>query len=293
MKIEYQLIKDGLMIAKRFGIKHAIRRAKDLVSVKKEERRRTKLYNEIKPTGKIIKEVIGSKMRLDMNDQGIHRDLFLDGIREPVATKHLTTIMTKNDVVLDIGANIGYYALLEAKLCKKVYAVEPVPSNIVVLKDNINLNNYKNVEVFSLAFGKTRGTEKMYLSPKSNLHSFYRIKDVAGEATINVDTVDNFLKDKENPTIARMDVEGYELNILCGMKETLKKINRLFIEIHSDIMSSEDTKRLIEILNSEGFASDMIIKYDRPGLSRILPDDYIDKIYKGDKGSYEVFFRKT
>ena len=227
-----------------------------------------------------------------MNDYGIHRDLFLDGIREPVATKHLMDILTKDDVVLDIGANIGYYVLIEAQLCNKVYAVEPVPSNVIVLKDNIKLNHYNNVEVFSLAFSKATGTEKMYLSPKSNWHSFYPIKDVVGETKINVDTVDNFLKDRENPTIVRMDVEGYELNILYGMKETLKKIDRLFMEIHADIMSLEDTKRLIEILNNESFFPELIIKYDRPGLSRILPDDYIDKIYKGDKGAYEVFFRK-
>lgn len=292
MKIEYQLIKDGLMIMKRFGIRHAIRRTKDLILVKKEEKRRTKLYNEIKPEGTIIREIIGSKMKLDMSDQGIHRDLFLDGIREPVATKHLMGVLTKDDVVLDIGANIGYYVLIEAQLCKKVYAVEPVPSNVIVLKDNIKLNHYNNVEVFSLAFGKTTGIEKMYLSPKSNWHSFYPIKNVVGEVEINVDTVDNFLKDRENPTIVRMDVEGYELNILYGMKETLKKIGKLFMEIHADIMSLEDTRKLIEILNSECFYPELIIKYDRLGLNRILPNNYIDRICKGDKGGYEVFFRK-
>ena len=292
MGINGQLVRDGFMIMRRFGMRHALGRARDLIRVKREERRRTALYNRIRPEGTIVREILGNRMTLDMSDRGIHRDLFLDGIREPAATRHLMSVLTPDDVVLDIGANIGYYVLMEAARCRKVYAVEPVPRNVAVLTENVRLNGYDNVEIFSLAFGRAAGMERMYLSAKSNWHSFHPAPDTVGRIDIPVETVDAFLRGRECPTLVRMDVEGYEINIIDGMTETLPRIGRMFIELHADIMSLEETRRLIDTVRGAGFAPELIVKYDRPGMSRILPDDYVDTIYEGDKGSYEIFFRK-
>jgi len=195
-------------------------------------------------------------------------------------------------VVLDIGANIGYYVLMEAQRCRKVYAVEPVPRNVAVLTENVRLNGYDNVEIFSLAFGRAAGMETMYLSAKSNWHSFHPAPDTVGRLDIPVETVDAFLRGRECPTLVRMDVEGYEINIIDGMTETLPRIGRMFIELHADIMSLAETRRLLDTVRGAGFAPELIVKYDRPGMSRVLPDDYVDTIYEGDKGSYEIFFRK-
>ena len=292
MGIRRQLVRDGFMIMRRFGMRHALGRARDLIRVKREERRRTALYNRIRPEGTIVREILGNRMTLDMSDRGIHRDLFLDGIREPAATRHLMSVLTPDDVVLDIGANIGYYVLMEAKRCRKVYAVEPVPRNVAVLTENVRLNGYDNVEIYSLAFGRAAGTERMYLSAKSNWHSFHPAPDTVGRIDIPVETVDAFLRDRECPTLVRMDVEGYEINIIDGMAETLPRIGRMFIELHADIMSLDETRLLLDTVRGAGFEPELIVKYDRPGMSRVLPDDYVDTIYEGDKGSYEIFFRK-
>jgi len=290
--IEFKTIRDGFMIMMKFGVRHAFNRYKDLMMVKEEDKRKTRLYNKLKPQGIIIKNIGGSQMQLDMNDYGIHRDLFLDGIREPSATEHLIKILDKNDIVLEIGANIGYYVLLESRLCKKVYAVEPILKNINNLKTNIGLNQRQNVEVFQMAMSDSKGKKAMYISSRSNLHSFRTINNPIKKIFIDVDTVDNFLKNKESPTFVRMDVEGYELNVLNGMMKTLKKIDRMFIEVHADIMKLEETQKFISILRDERFRPELIIKYDKPGLSRILPNDYINKVYVGDKGVYEIFFKK-
>ena len=66
--------------------------------------------------GFILMEIIGNKMYLDLADEGISRELMLDGIREYLNIADVKGELKKGDVVVDIGANIGYYALLEAQL---------------------------------------------------------------------------------------------------------------------------------------------------------------------------------
>ncbi|MBN1793453.1 MAG: FkbM family methyltransferase [Candidatus Omnitrophica bacterium] len=287
-----RLVKDGLAIARTFGLRHAFRRFRDLRAIEREERRRNILYTGLKPKGPVIKNILGSKMCLNMNDYGIHRDLFLDEIREPVATRHVMDILTGNDVVLEIGANIGYYALIEARLAKKVYAAEPNPRNFADLKVNIEMNGYDNIELFELAFGDTSGPALMNVAPRSNWHSFYPLSEAVGTVTVSMETVDNFLAGREQPTFARMDVEGYELCVVQGMQRTLRNLERLFIEIHAQIMRLKETRELLDILCAAQFYPEKIVKYDKPGFSRVLPNDYIDEVYRGDKGVYEVFFRR-
>ena len=104
--------------------------------------------------------VLGHNMQLSFNDLGISQALMLDKIREVKATNYIQTFLDKGDIVLDIGANIGYYVLLEARVIKNtghIYAIEPIPSNIKMLKRNIELNNYQNVDIYTGAMGEKVG----------------------------------------------------------------------------------------------------------------------------------------
>lgn len=291
--MDASLIKEGINIMIKFGPRHAWGRYKDSVAIQREESRRNNLYEKIKPEGVLVKDILGSKMQLDMADYGIHRDLFLDGVKEPMATAHLKEVLSKNDIVLEIGANIGYYALLESRMCKKVYALEPIPENANNLNINIGLNQYSNIELFQIALGEAKGSRYINLSAKSNWHSFYPIKGAVAKQLIEMDTADNFLSGKESPTFVRMDVEGYELSVIKGMRNTLKKISRLFIEVHAQIMKLGETQELLGILKQENFSPEKIIKYDKPAFSRVIPNTYIDKIRRGDKGVYLIFFNKN
>jgi len=292
MKVIFNLINETFFIIKVFGFKHAFKRIIDFIKIKIEGKRKSNLYNSLKPSGIVTVEIMGNQMKLDMNDYGIHRDLFLDKIREPAATAHISKVLSKDDVVVDLGANIGYYALMESKRCKKVYAIEPVEKNIQFLKTNVELNKCKNIEIFPMAIGDKTTTALMNISSTSNLHSFYPLQNAICKKEIKMDTLDNFLKDKEKPTFVRMDIEGYELKVLHGMTDTLKFVGRLFIEVHADIMSLSETRELIDILSNNDFKPELIIHYDQPKFSKILPNSHLWYIYKGDKGSYEIFFKK-
>lgn len=90
-------------------------------------------------------EVQGHKMFLDSKDS---LRLSIHGIYEPLETELAKKEVKKGNVVLDIGANIGYYTLIFAKLVGedgKVFAFEPDPTNFALLKKNVEMNGYKNV----------------------------------------------------------------------------------------------------------------------------------------------------
>ena len=90
----------------------------------------------------VLKDVLGSKMYLDETDLGLSWDLITDGIREAYLVEIVKKELKKGDIVIDIGANIGYYVLLESKIVGekgKVYAIEPVPQNVDILRKNLFL----------------------------------------------------------------------------------------------------------------------------------------------------------
>lgn len=209
----------------------------------------------------VIVDVNGSKMWLNIGDKGVSRQLLLYGKREPICTNYLMNsgVLKEGDVVLDIGANIGYYVLIESKLVGdlgKVYAIEPVSSNIKALKRNIKLNNRENVEIFRLAVSDKGEKSRVYISDSCNLSAMERSLvsgNIIGVEEVDVVTVDSFLKDKNIPDLIRMDVEGYEYNIIRGMTKTLQENTEILMELHPLKLSKEQLEEMFEILKANNF----------------------------------------
>ncbi len=206
----------------------------------------------------ILKQVQDYKMYLFDDDEGISKDLIKDGIREAEATEVVKSILNPNWVVLDAGASIGYYVLMEAKVVRQVYAIEPVKKNFDLLNKNIKLNGYKNVKTYRLAVGEANTSKDMLLSKYSNIstlaldkmnesHKKWFTKMSIGFENIKVTTIDSFC-DRENiiPDFIRMDIEGYEVEAIKGMNKTLGKMaigSYLFIEFHP--MFREDKNEML------------------------------------------------
>lgn len=206
----------------------------------------------------VIKEINQNKMFLDIKDKGISKELLYKGIREPRCTEFIKKFIKQGEICIDIGANIGYYALLEAKLVGtkgKVYAIEPVQSNFELLEKNIKINDYDNIETYRLAIGPKNKIGFINLSDSSNLHSFLKEGESNSRTEkIKIITLDDFLKDKPYPQFVRMDVEGYENEIIKGMKKILeaKKPFKMFIELHS-FMIEDGGEELLKALEKAGF----------------------------------------
>ncbi len=222
----------------------------------------------------IKKKILDNWMYLDPNDLGISYDLFRNSVREPFATEFFRKWIKEGDVIVDIGANIGYYVLQEARLVGnsgRVYAIEPVAENVELLQKNIELNNYSNVETFELAIGPENKVLPIYLTPLRNWNSMLKIKEseslIKKKTFVKTVTLDKFLENKPLPNIVRMDVEGYEVEIIKGMKALLSsgKPLKLFIEIHPHIVK-EKIKDLLDTLKSFGFKLKKVCREPNPYL---------------------------
>jgi FkbM family methyltransferase len=247
----------------------------------------------------VVREIQGSKMFLNIRDKGLSSDLYLRGKREDKATDEFQKRLKPGLVVVDAGANIGYYALMEAKAVGekgRVYAIEPIPQNVELLKKNIAANGYGNIEVFQMAVGDKNGKQGIFLSKQSNLSTFCKNVDLdqSGE-TIQVDVVsiDSFLEGKRLPDIVRMDVEGYEYEILKGMEETMKKDRgmQFFIEVHADFMGAEKTIALFKIMKENGFEHCRVIMDSMDVLKfaeKIVSKELLPEQGEFDKGIDEM-----
>ncbi|HMK94377.1 MAG TPA: FkbM family methyltransferase [Candidatus Limnocylindrales bacterium] len=230
--------------------------------------KRTLSSGKIIPEKSIV-EVNDSKMLLYPKKGAIYEDLFLYKKREPLCTDYLihAGVLKEGDTVLDIGANIGYYVLIESQLVGekgKVYAVEPVCSNFESLEKNVQLNNLKNVSTFQLAFGEKDARSEIYVSNKSNWCAMN--KDATGgkilfAQEVSVQTVDTFFKDRAPPDFIRMDVEGYEYQVIKGMAKTLKGNIKILIELHPwrPFLEPERMDELLDILEQNDFRAKFVV----------------------------------
>ncbi len=206
--------------------------------------------------GVVVLPVQGSLMALRLDDPGLSRTLIRDGIREKEHTQLIYEEIHAGMVGVDLGANLGYYALLEAKLVGprgRVLAVEPVPKNADLLRRNVALNNYRHMQVYEIAIAEACGEAEMWITPESNFCNLSSESDEsltqemrnvltgranARQITVPVMTLDRFLEEQRISTInfIRMDIEGFEVKITSGMRRTFKKSTqelKMFVEVHN------------------------------------------------------------
>jgi FkbM family methyltransferase len=215
----------------------------------------------------IKREILGNQMYLDLRDEGLSRDLLKMGRREVLAVDLVHQEVRPGDVVADIGSNIGYYALQEARLVGdqgKVYAIEPAPENAELLRRNVELNGYQNVEIFQLALGNENGTKPFYLSRKRNWSSMITRDEAAstiiGQIPVQEATFDGFFsKIGQYPSFIRMDVEGYEVEIIEGMHEFLEgdRDLRILMEVHPD--RGPEIRSMFKTLEEHGFQCKAVV----------------------------------
>ena len=153
---------------------------------------------------------------------------------EKGTTRVFTELVKEGMNVVDIGANVGYYTLLAARRVGphgKVYAFEPGPQDFKLLTGNLQLNGYENVIAIQKAVSNETGTASFFLSPRgSTAHSLLPSRDYSKE-TIAIETVtlDEFFEKARSPAIQviKMDIEGWEIEALDGMRRTIIGNNQL------------------------------------------------------------------
>jgi len=161
---------------------------------------------------------------------------------EDVFKNELIKNLKEGMVVFDIGANIGFYTKLFAEIVNKkghVFAFEP--SHEAAKKINDIQLLFPNITLLENVVGEKNGTINFVIDkndPSSVANKVFSEKSnnptISKLAKKEMVTLDSICEKYKVPNLIKIDVEGYELNVLKGATKTLlnKKLKHLFIEIH-------------------------------------------------------------
>ena len=172
----------------------------------------------------------------------------------------------KDRVVYDIGANVGIMSLFFAKSVGDsgtVVAFEPHPYSFHRLSRNIKVNRLRNVRALHVAVGEQR-THLELFQPSRHLSAatFDRERAVQMQEgdiivhTVEVDTLDSLITRYQlpPPNMIKVDVEGFEVNVLLGAGETIRRFKPAwFIEIHRDVSETPTTQQVVRLLAPYGY----------------------------------------
>jgi|GEM_PF-377290 len=147
---------------------------------------------------------------------------------EPHMVDLFRALIDRDDVVADIGANIGLTALLFSTIAAQTYAFEPSPSTFNLLKQNLHNNNVRNVDAFNLGFGPN--TQQMTITFATNNRSGGFVSEKIRPEThhttesIQIEPIDTFFKSTHPaPNFFKIDVEGFEKHVIQGGREFLQR----------------------------------------------------------------------
>jgi FkbM family methyltransferase len=137
-------------------------------------------------------------------------------------------LIKPDDVVADIGANIGATSLFFSSVVKKVYAFEPSSVTYQILVENLKKNEITSVVAVNIGLGSTPQKQTITMAPTFRAGAFIseKIQPVAGHVTesISIDTLDNYFQGKDLPTFLKVDVEGYEMRVIEGGRRLLETV---------------------------------------------------------------------
>ncbi|SNZ10509.1 methyltransferase, FkbM family [Persephonella hydrogeniphila] len=185
-------------------------------------------------------------------------DVLRFGVVETPEDKFVKKIIKNGNTVLDIGAHWGGFSTCFGNLVGekgKVYSFEASRRNFSFLRKNIKINRLEGiVESFNFAVGEKEGYVELTISEESSGHNSIVRKNINSrkKETVKQIYIDKFIEENNINRVdfIKIDVEGYELNVLMGMETLLKRSKDLwlFIEFSPMFMRKEDALKLYELL---------------------------------------------
>jgi FkbM family methyltransferase len=219
---------------------------------------------------KSIKKVIGSsKIVIPFNgfkinvgtNSAIESNLIFDSYNEFNILKLIKKFSADGYNFIDIGANIGVHSLTAASANDtiEIFSFEPESNNFKHFIDNISLNSYQNIRPFKMGLGNSKVVSVLNINEGWNKGRHSLKVDFQGSTKklkIPITTLDSFIDVIDtHQIIFKIDVEGFEKEVLQGAKSILQKAEKsmLIIELVSEINEVETCKEIIDTLKSHGF----------------------------------------
>ncbi len=179
------------------------------------------------------------------SDNDMRTTINRDGACEPEVTHLLHRVLQTGDVVVDGGANVGFFTCLMSQLVGKsglVFAVEPSPVNIRKLEHNLANNKTTNVRVVKSPLYSSHKDVTFYLAPHSGYNSLEPSGETVGRLRTVTTTIDAVL-DGQVPKLIKLDIEGAEQAALEGAWITLPKCPYVVTEMNEEALRRFGTSR--------------------------------------------------
>lgn len=160
--------------------------------------------------------------------------------------------VNKNTVFLDIGAHSGTYSINLAPHCKNVYSFEPQRMTYYALCGSVAISNYPNIFCHNVALGETEREQTLYInSEDGGSSSLIPHNNTFSTEKVQVKTLDSF--DLRDISFIKIDVEGFEANVIRGAVNTLKNSNYPHILFEANPSQREQEIDTVNVLNSLGY----------------------------------------
>lgn len=221
---------------------------------------------------------IDQEFELHPSVKGLSEEILLLGSHEPMCTRVYLQHVQEGDNVLDIGSNLGYYAILAARAvgpAGQVLGFEPAQDVFTILRRNVARSGLANIRVFPWAISNQSTAVEFYGSEIPSWGSLIREQNLlqAQPTTVPAKKLDDLLDEFPgfHPTVLRMDVEGAEMMALEGAQRLLQEFKpRIFVEIHPFAFEWKRAHQMIENLRSMGYSSGVVIErlWDEPWASK-------------------------
>lgn len=228
-------------------------------------------------------------------------DIFKNtNLTDPFDIQQSFFLLKKNLIIFDVGAHYGETAFeYSARFNEsKIYSFEPFIESFNILNDNVREKSC--IHTFNIALGETIGTKKLNCNSFSATNSILETHEQGGAiwgdnlletidtTEINITTIDDFVDNQQisGIDILKIDVQGYEFNVIEGAKELIFKngIKVIYLEIMilPTYKNQKYLEELLSLLRSYNFSlyNFYNFSYDPFGSLRNLDAIFISNVYK-------------
>ena len=204
------------------------------------------------------------------------------GLYEFADMAFMAHLLQPGELFVDVGANVGTYSLLAARHCDAVVlAVEAAPETAGLLRENVRLNDLcDKIEVIECAAGAHTGVVNFTVD-RGAMNQVADASFANAVASVELATLDHIVANRQ-PVMMKIDVEGYEGEVLEGAKLSLAKQSLLAIQVETTTQAMERLfetsgfkrhwydafKRELVTTPSSAFAGDLIFVRDLPKINQ-------------------------
>ena len=220
------------------------------------------------------------RLWLNLRDQVMAKRILKWGVWERLETALFKAAVEPDSIVVDVGANVGYYTIIAADLARRggrVFAFEPSPNHLSLLERSCSENGFDNVTTFRAALSDKTEDGTLYLS-EGNLgdHRLFPAEEERAAIQVSCVPLDRVI---DVVGVLKIDVQGAEGKVLRGAAKVIENSSplTLFMEFWPEGLerAGEDPEEIAQFLGELGFDRIWIINEDARRAQRVFPKDIV------------------